>query len=280
MTENYELAIAYRIYPKISKVPPIYADDKYKLSEFCLASLIKSLGDTKAKWYVILDDCPTQYRQMFEKYLNLKDVDFIETSVKSNGATFGMQMDLLLNQDYSENIYFAEDDYFYLPDTFSELLEAITHLDCDFISPYDHLDLYTKCFHNRNYYIKFHGKRHWRSSASTTMTFLTTKKLLKNTESVFRTYIRNNYDSSLWMALTGENVASPFRFIHLMKQDSLALKIFAKAWIYTPLQILFGKKYKLFTPIPSIAQHLDNQCMAPGIDWNEKFKEGIRWLIK
>ncbi len=280
MTENYELAIAYRIYPKIAKVPPIYADDKYKLSELCLASLVKSLGNIKAKWYVILDDCPSEYRQMFEKYLNPKDVDYIEIQVKSNGKTFGMQMDLLLNQNYSENIYFAEDDYFYLPDTFPELLDAIKRTDFDFISPYDHLDLYTLQFHNQKYFVKFQGKTHWRSCGSTTMTFLTTKNALKKTESVFRTYIRKNYDSSLWMALTGDNVGSPIRFFRLLRKESLTLKIFAKAWIYTPLQILFRRKYTLYTPVPSIAQHLDSKCMAPGIDWDEKFNEGKKWLIK
>ncbi|MBX3042768.1 MAG: glycosyltransferase family 2 protein [Candidatus Kapabacteria bacterium] len=280
MNKEYDLAIAYRIYPKISKVPPIYPDDKFKLSELCLASLVKSLGNLSVKWFVILDDCPKEYKTMFEKYLNKYDTDYIETQVKSNGATFGMQMDLLLSQNHCDVIYFAEDDYFYLPDTFHELMSALNTTGIDFISPYDHLDLYTNEFHNRKYFVKFIGKRHWRSCGSTTMTFLTTKKALKSAEKVFRSYVRKNYDSSLWLTLTHENVNSPLRFMKLLIKDNQTLRIFAKAWIYTPLQVIFGKKYQLFTPIPSIAQHLDNQCMAPGIDWNSKFKEGHQWLIK
>jgi hypothetical protein len=82
------------------------------------------------------------------------------------------------------------------------------------------------------------------------------------------------------MTLTRDNVNNPFRFFKLLGKDSHTLKIFAKAWIYTSLRVIFGKKYSLFTPIPSMAQHLDNQCMAPGIDWNVKFEEGKSWLIK
>ena len=280
MTEKYDLAIAYRIYPKISKVPPVYPDDKYKLSELCLASLVKSLSGIRAKWYVILDNCPAEYLEMFRKYLPKNDTDYIETQVQSNGTTFGMQMDLLLEQNHSEIIYFAEDDYFYLPDTFCELIEAIKRPDFNFISPYDHLDLYSSEFHNRPYLVKHFEKRHWRSCGSTTMTFLTTKEILKKTEKVFRTYIHGNYDSSLWMTLTRDNVTNPLRFFNLLGKDPQVIKIFAKAWIYTPVQALIGRKYSLYTPIPSIAQHLDNQCMAPGIDWDLKFNEGKQWLIK
>lgn len=280
MIKKYDLAIAYRIYPKISKVPPIYPNDKFKLSELCLASLVKSLGEIKAKWYVILDDCPAEYLEMFKKYISVSDVDYIETNVRSNGATFGMQMDLLLNQDFSDIVYFAEDDYFYLPNSFYELIEVIERDDFDFVSPYDHLDLYNNEIHNTPQLIKFAGDRHWRSSGSTTMTFLTQKRTLRRAERVFRTYIKKNYDSSLWMTLTRSNVTSPLRFLQLIGKETQVLKIFAKAWIYTPWQTLFGKKYTLFTPMPSLAQHLDDQCMAPGIDWNEKFNEGKKWLIK
>lgn len=279
MDNNYDLAIAYRIYPKISKVPPIYPEDKYKLSELCLASLVKSVENLKVKWFVIFDDCPDSYFEMFRKYLP-EDAEYISTNVRSNGATFGMQMDILLKQKYSDYIYFAEDDYFYINGNFEKMLTVIKLDDIDFLSPYDHLDLYTSTFHNEKYEIRYLSDSHWRSCASTTMTFLTTKSTLAKTKSVFSTYIRKNYDSSLWMALTGYNVHNPIRFIKLLKSHKETLKIFAKSWIYTPLQVLFGKKYNLFTPIPSFALHLDNICMSPGIDWNNEFEKGKLWLIK
>jgi hypothetical protein len=43
--------------------------------------------------------------------------------------------------------------------------------------------------------------------------------------------------------------------------------ILAKAWYFSATQILFGRRYELWSPIPSIATHLQNDTIAPGIDW-------------
>jgi hypothetical protein len=228
---------------------------------------------------VIFDDCPPEYPIMFKKYLP-EDADYILTDVRNNGQTFGKQMDILLNQNYSERIYFAEDDYFYLPDCFDKMIDVIDNEGVDFVSPYDHLDLYTSEFHFQPYNVKIINSLHWRNCASTTMTFYTTKSTLKQVEHTFRTYINRNYDSSLWMSLTKKNINNPIRFLKLLKFGKPAFMIFAKAWYFNLFQIIFGKKYNLFTPIPSLAQHLDNQCMAPAIDWDKQFEEGKKWLIK
>ena len=44
--KKYDLTVAYRIYPEISRSPAVFSSDKYKLSEFCLKSFKESLGDT------------------------------------------------------------------------------------------------------------------------------------------------------------------------------------------------------------------------------------------
>jgi len=41
-----------------------------------------------------------EYHLMFQKYLLEEDTDYIHTKVKSNGKTFGMQMDLLLKTGF------------------------------------------------------------------------------------------------------------------------------------------------------------------------------------
>jgi hypothetical protein len=48
------------------------------MSDFCLWSLKKSLGDLNVKLIVHLDKCPPEYKTMFLKYFNEKDIDFIE----------------------------------------------------------------------------------------------------------------------------------------------------------------------------------------------------------
>jgi len=52
-----------------------------------------------------------------------------------NRATFAKQIEILLEHDDAEVVYFAEDDYFYLPGQFQEMLEFLTaHDDVDFVS--------------------------------------------------------------------------------------------------------------------------------------------------
>ena len=135
---NFDVAICYRIYPKVSKDPVIFADDKFKLSELCLRSFRDSLGDLNFKMRVLLDNCPKEYEELFKKYFNEKDLELVNLNGVGNYATFGKQIDYLLEQNDSEYVYFAEDDYFYLPNTFIEMLDFMkSRNDVHFISPFD-----------------------------------------------------------------------------------------------------------------------------------------------
>lgn len=62
---NYDLVVAYRVYPGIAKIPPVYANDKLKLVELCFKSFVLSLADLKVKIYVLLDGCPMSMRMFF-----------------------------------------------------------------------------------------------------------------------------------------------------------------------------------------------------------------------
>jgi hypothetical protein len=270
---NKKIAICYRIYPKISKIPPVFADDKYKLSELCLRSFVRSLKGTDAKIWVLLDNCPQIYFDLFETYLKDFEYELISLNGVGNAGTFGMQMDLLLNQQFSENIYFAEDDYFYLDNAFAEMMTFFINNSADFLTPYDHLDSYERKFHDYKNKIVFSGKQHWRTIGTTTMTFLTTKEILKNTKEVFKTYTKNNFDASLWLSLTKHNVLNPFTMIAGSIRNYEEYKIYFKAFYFSFLQIIFGAKYKLWQPIPSLAVHMDSLHLAPGIDWKKKFNE-------
>jgi len=273
MSKGYDITIVYRIYPKVSKVPPIFSDDKYKLSELCLKSFANSLSGISAKIYVILDDCPKSYEDLFEVNLSSFDYELIRTEVRSNQETFGMQLDLLINQGSSEIVYFAEDDYFYLPNAFNEMLSFIKNDNVDFISPFDHLDYYTLDLHNFETEEVKSGKILWKVRGSTTMTFMTKKNKLIEARKVFETYIKKNDDASLWFSLSKKRMLNPIKFIYYILKYFPGVKFMIKSWIHTPMQLLFGKKYKLWVPSKSLALHLDNQTMAPGIDWDEEFKK-------
>jgi GT2 family glycosyltransferase len=272
MPAKYDLAIAYRIYPKVSKVPPVFADDKFKLSELCLKSFKDSLGELNVKIWVILDNCPAEYKNLFLKYFNADSLEFIDLPGVGNPGSFGKQVEVLMFQDDSDYIYFAEDDYFYLPNLFHEMLNYLkSNRDVHFITPYDHPDYYENFLHKYKSEIRPFGFRHWRTGATTTMTFLTSKEILNITKKTFITYKAKNYDTSLWLGLTKYRLLNPLNFFKYLFFDRSMLKIFVKGWLFGWAQLLFGRKWKLWVPIPTIATHMDDKHLAPSIDWFSLF---------
>lgn len=275
---NYDLAIVYRIYPKVSKVPPIYSDDKLKLSELCLKSFSDSVRKIKPKIWVLLDNCPKEYFDLFDKHLYGLDYELLDLPFTGNAGTFSKQAEILINRADSDLVYFAEDDYFYLENAFEKMLNAFQCGKMDFLSPYDHDDSYHLKLHKYKNEIIIAGEHHWRSAGSTTMTFMTSKEILQKTWNTFRTYTKNNYDASIWLSLTGKSIKNPIKFIDFLINDRIMRNIYLKAWYFGLFQILFGKKYKLFTPIKSLANHMDSSHLAPNIDWDSEFNKVIKFL--
>jgi hypothetical protein len=272
-SKKYDLAVAYRIYPGVSKSPAIFPDDKYKLSELCIRSFRESLGKLYVKMWVLLDKCPPEYEQLFRKYFNDDDLEFIHLDGIGNNGTFKLQVETLLNQNESDYVYFAEDDYFYLPGAFEELYNFFHDTNADFATPYDHLDLYTMKLHDYRSKIRTHGSRHWRNVSSTCMTFLTHKKALEKTRRIFLSYSRRNDDLSLWMSLTKIKIFNPFVYLKYMFRGDRIFRALLKAWYFGWRQILFGKKYKLWSPMPTVGTHMEGISLSPGIKWDDKFRK-------
>jgi hypothetical protein len=264
------LAIAYRVYPGVSRAAtglPL-ANDKYRLSEVCLRSFVESLGPLRVRIWAVLDGCPRKYEDLFYKYFDPADLTLIRLTGAGNRSTFSKQIDILLGQEDSDLVYFAEDDYFYLPGQFPRLLEFMTgHADVDFVSPYDHLDCYTLPLHRTRKWLRVSASHHWRTAASTCLTFLTRKQTLAQCESVFRTYSKSNDDCALWLSLTKQRVFNPFALTEYLIRGSFGWKNILKSWLYGWRHILFRRKVKLWVPIPSIATHLSSDVLAPSIDW-------------
>src|SRR5438105_9259866 len=124
----YDLAVAYRIYPAVSK-PALglpCSDDKYALSEICLRSFKESLGSVRTKIWVLLDGCPAQYEALFRKYIDPDDLVLCGLDRVGNRATFSKQIDILVEQQDADLVYFAEDHHFCLPAHVRETSELLT----------------------------------------------------------------------------------------------------------------------------------------------------------
>ena len=271
--KQYDLSLVYRIYPGIAKKnkPVIFPDDKYKMSEVCIKSLKLALGSLRTKIWVILDNCPPKYKRLFEKNLSAFDIEFLELDGKGNYYTFNKQIEILLNQNYSDIIYFAEDDYLLRPNSLEVAVDFMkNNSNADFLSIYDSLDYYKMNFHNyKSSQIKF-KKIIWKQVSCTTLSFMTKKTILNETKDVFDTYSKNrNYDSSLWVSLTKKKFFSISSILNFILKKDRDLIRFIKAWIYCWRQIIFGKKYFLWVPEPSLGTHLEEDGISPNFGINE-----------
>lgn len=272
MTNRYthDVAVAYRIYPGVSR-PALglpFSDDKYRLSEICLHSFKESLGSLRVKVWAILDGCPPEYGALFRNYFDDADLELIPCDALGNQATFARQIDILLAQKCAPLVYFAEDDYFYLPNTFSLMVAFLkAHADVDFVSPFDHLDCYTTDLHRAPKWIRPYGDHHWRTAASTCLTFLTRMEVLANCEPIFRSYARGNFDCAIWLSLTKQRVLNPLALARYLVRGEFYWRVLVKSWLYCSWQILFGNRFTLWVPIPGIATHLDRNALSPAVDW-------------
>ena len=135
------LSVAYRVYPGVSKTPIVHPTNKLLLAEAAFRSFTRSLTGIDAKIWVILDGCPPEYRAAFSKWHPEGKLEFVDTPKIGNAATFTLQCKILLEQTHSENVYFAEDDYAYVPGEFHRMIEFLEHAkDVHFVTPYDHPD--------------------------------------------------------------------------------------------------------------------------------------------
>lgn len=273
----YDLAVAYRIYPKVARsalgLP--FSDDKYLLAAACLESFRRSLGTLRVRMWVLLDGCPAEYSDLFTAYFDSQDLTLLPLDEVGNYATFERQIDILMDQRDADLVYFAEDDYFYLPDQFRLMIELLrTNPDVDFVSPHDHLDCYTLALHRHPKWLKVCAGHHWRTAASTCLTFLSSQETLRQTADTFRTYSHRNFDSSVWLSLTKRSIFNPVSFLRYAQRQPHLAKVIAKAWLHGWRQILFGRRRKLWVPVPGIATHLDRSALSPAIDWPLLMREG------
>ncbi len=104
------------------------------------------------------------------------------------------------------------------------------------------------------------------------LTFLTTKQTLAKTKRIFQTYAYGNPDVCLWLSLTKQAVFDP-RIVWKSFQQRIAYGGFvAVSWLYGWPQILAGRRRNLWIPNPSIATHMEQRFLAPGIDWEAHFE--------
>jgi hypothetical protein len=216
--------IYYRISDKSYEKPKLIGATK----EVCLMNFVRAFHevifgngipseDHKPPMTIIADRCERKTIKM------LMDTGIpVIFSDLGNAGSLRRALEMAVKEQPEDQlVYFVEDDYLHLGSAPKLLQEGIKR--SDYVSLYDHPDKYTR-FYNLGEYSKVikTPSSHWRFTISTTMTFATTVKTLKE-------------DFETWMKYTdGPHPHDHHLFTHLGKQGR-----------------------KLAIPIPGVACHVD-----------------------
>jgi hypothetical protein len=273
-----DLAVCYRIYPGVSRNPIFGFKDKLALTRLNLETFHESLGGLKIKLWVLLDNCPPAYAHLLKEIFPDTPMELIPLGGEGNGATFIRQVEILSKQTDADLIYFAEDDYLYLPRSLERTVNFMRrNPEADFAAPYDHADFHSKYIHQFRGAEIFEDGCRWRTVASTCLTFMARREAVVESAAVFKTYLKNS-DLGLWLALTKKRVCNPWSWFRSLGDGLFFGASQALAWRYAWRQILFGKRQSLWSPTPSLITHMDTGGLAPGVDWEKIFGARARAL--
>jgi hypothetical protein len=270
---NYDLVVVYRICPKISKIPAIHPTDKYELSRVCLESFKNAIKELRVKMYVVLDNCPKEYEELFKNNFTEEDLVLIPTKLGNKG-TFKKQIEILLNQDDSEIVYFAEDDYFYIKNI-KKMVDFLKSGKADFVTPYEHPDCYVSDHVIKNKITIFENQRYV-TVQHACLTFMTTKKNLlkyKKYLLIFSDWFGSDF--VVWGCLTlGWNYFKYLKLIFNFKNFTVEnFKVFGVLWFFAWHRFIFNRRSKLFMPVQTFATHMESDFLAPCVDWDYYFND-------
>lgn len=270
---TYDISIAYRIYPGNPMIPAlVYPTNKFKLARLCLFSLLRALGTLRARFYFILDTCP-DYEAFLHELITSTDMHIEHHISASNPKTFELQLGWLSNQNHSEIVFFAEDDYLYRPNSLQKAVKLL-HSESrsnSFLTPYDHPDYYSLSWHTKLFKsrVASFGNSTLVTRASTTCTFMCSKTTLKNSYAILTGYSRIG-DIGFWFLLTSKNTLTLIRTMlyYSIHERNYILRFFMKAFFYK----LFhdpakSASFELISFVPSIATHVESKFLAPHVDW-------------
>jgi Glycosyl transferase family 2 len=275
---KYDLAICYRIYPGLSGNPIFGFKEKLALLRLNLETFRESLGNLRVKIWVLLDNCTPPYAELLKKIFPETDMEVIRLAGEGNGATFRRQVDILSAQTDSDLVYFAEDDYLYLPGSLQRTVEfMVANPDADFATLYGHPDSSNKFTHRFRSEEIARDNTRWRKVVSTCLTFMARKQALVESTGVFKTFSQNP-DLAIWMALTKIRVCNPWSWVRSIGDGLFFSASHALAWRYAGYQILFGKRRTLWSPMPTLATHMETNGLAPGVDWQGIFETRAKTL--
>lgn len=163
---------------------------------------------------------------------------------KSNPKSLRTLYEFAISLDDNDYVYFLEDDYLHLKNSFELIKEFAERNYTDYATLYDHPDKYEEGCDFINPYCKNFGEHtyvfrtqhhHWKITNSTTDTFAAFADVLKRDKDL------------MWKYTDGRNDQDFGRFIEL-----------------------YNNGIFLSSPIPSLSTHCEVGFIAPFVDWEKE----------
>lgn len=209
----------------------------------CLENFLKNFLNNKIENIVVLADNISNDTYDMIKNIVPENI-MVQCHLGSSASTFNRVLDLALNQkDDDEIIYFVENDYIHKKNS-KTILEEGFDIGADYVSLYDHPDKYLDSHKGGNPFIEDGGEVtkvflskscHWKLTNSTTMTFASKLKTLREDEPILRKWTVGSYPEDFRMFLE-----------------------------------LRDKGRTLITPLPSYSTHGDLPWLAPLVNWDNE----------
>ena len=223
-----------------------YPKEKFKFAtkEFCLLNILQYTYHP-LRFNILVDttNLKSETKDMVERYA--KKYDFAHrlhyVTAGSSAGSWRVAWNFAM-ANCKQRVYFVEDDYLHREDYGVALQQGLEI--AEYVSLYDHNDKYIPASKGGNQFIDEDGgevtkvfrtaSAHWKLTNSTTMTFATDMKTLKE-------------DEEIWKKWTLETHPHDFQaFLELRE-----------------------KGRSLVTPIPGYSTHCEPKWATPGIDWSQ-----------
>ena len=174
----------------------------------------------------------------------------IQTDYKSGALSFLHSVHYAISESIKHNwndntpFYFVEDDYIHIDKCDKILLEGLQI--ADYVTAYDHPDKYIKFGGNpllkitdgravgESTIVFLTESSHWKVTNSTTMTFATTLKIIKEDMNIYQQFCNTGYPNDFEM------------FLELAKT----------------------KRHLVISPMPAYSTHCETGVLAPLREWN------------
>lgn len=179
-----------------------------------------------------------------DHFVSKSNLKIVDIQAGSETKSFLSLIHYIIEQDYKDDevIYIVEDDYLHREGSAKILQEAFDQFpNAYYITLYDHFDKYVNGYYDKsapNFPIQILTSKHahWRTTPSTTNTFATRFKTLKEDYDIHKEF------SSPEKKTTDDH----FKFISL-----------------------WNKGRSVISCIPGYSTHVENSLMSPTIDWEK-----------